>query len=128
MACILQCLDHALSSLARRAAVPVDLRVELPDERLPISVEAAAYFTVCEALTNVAKYAQATRAWVEVERCDGHLMLEVGDDGVGGADFDSGSGLQGLRDRVAAVSGTLNMASRPGAGTVLRARLPIAVP
>jgi signal transduction histidine kinase len=121
-------LDHALSSLARRAAVPVDLRVELPDERLPISVEAAAYFTVCEALTNVAKYAQATRAWVEVERCDGHLMLEVGDDGVGGADFDSGSGLQGLRDRVAAVSGTLDMASRPGAGTVLRARLPIAVP
>jgi signal transduction histidine kinase len=55
-------------------------------------------------------------------------MVEVGDDGVGGADFESGSGLQGLRDRVAAVSGTLDMASRPGAGTVLRARLPIAVP
>ena len=118
-------LEHALSGLANRAAVPVDLRVALPAARLPISVEAAAYFTVCEALTNVAKYAHASRAWVDVQRLGGHLDVEVGDDGVGGADFDSGSGLQGLRDRVAAVSGTLEMASRPGAGTVLRVRLPI---
>jgi PAS domain S-box-containing protein len=118
-------LAHALSSLARRAAVPVELRVALPDERLPIPVEAAAYFTVCEALTNVAKYARASRAWVVAERQDGHLDVEVGDDGVGGADLDAGSGLQGLRDRVAAVSGTLEVASRPGAGTILRARLPI---
>jgi PAS domain S-box-containing protein len=118
-------LEHALSSLAHRATVPVELRVALPAERLPISVEAAAYFTVREALTNIAKYAHASRAWVDVERRDGHLDIEVGDDGVGGADFDSGSGLQGLRDRVAAVSGTLEMASRSGAGTVLRAQLPI---
>jgi PAS domain S-box-containing protein len=118
-------LEHALSSLAHRATVPVELRVALPAERLPISVEAAAYFTVCEALTNIAKYAHASRAWVDVERRDGHLDIEVGDDGVGGTDFDSGSGLQGLRDRVAAVGGTLEMASRSGAGTVLRAQLPI---
>jgi signal transduction histidine kinase len=117
-------LQHALSGLADRAAVPVDLRVALPAERLPISIEAAAYFTVCEALTNVAKYANATRAWVTVERRNGHVDVEVSDDGVGGADLDSGSGLQGLRDRVAAVSGSLELASPPGAGTVLKARLP----
>jgi PAS domain S-box-containing protein len=121
-------LEHALSSLAHRATVPVELRVVLPAERLPISVEAAAYFTVCEALTNVAKYAQASRAWVDVERSDGHLDVAVGDDGVGGADFARGSGLQGLRDRVAAVSGSLELDSRPGAGTVVRARLPIDAP
>jgi PAS domain S-box-containing protein len=121
-------LEHALSGLAHRATVPVELRVALPSVRLPISVEAAAYFTVCEALTNVAKYAQASRAWVDVERSDGHLDVAVRDDGVGGADFACGSGLQGLRDRVAAVSGSLELDSRPGAGTVLRARLPIDVP
>jgi signal transduction histidine kinase len=121
-------LEHALSGLAHRAAVPVDLRVVLPAERLPISVEAAAYFMVCEALTNVAKYAQASRAWIDVERLDGHLDVEVGDNGVGGANAASGSGLQGLRDRVAAVNGTLDMVSGPGTGTVLRARLPIEQP
>ena len=91
-----------------------------------VSIEAAAYFTVCEALTNVAKYASATRAWVTVERRDGHLDVEVGDDGVGGADPSSGSGLLGLRDRIAAVNGTLDIESRPAAGTVLRVRLPVA--
>jgi PAS domain S-box-containing protein len=118
-------LGDALSGLAHRAAVPVDLGVVLPADRLPIPVEAAAYFTVCEALTNVAKYARATQAWVTVERRDGHLDVEVGDDGVGGANFDSGTGLQGLRDRIAAVNGTLDVDSRPGTGTVLRARLPV---
>ncbi len=121
-------LEHALSGLAHRAVVPVDLRVVLPAERLPISVEAAAYFMVCEALTNVAKYARASRVWVDVERCDGHLDVEVGDNGVGGAKAASGSGLQGLRDRVAAVNGTLEMVSGSGTGTVLRARLPIEQP
>jgi PAS domain S-box-containing protein len=120
-------LEDALASLAHRTTVPVDLRVTLSSERLPISVETAAYFTVCEALTNVAKYAQASRAWVEVERRNSHLDVEVGDDGVGGADLHSGSGLQGLRDRVAAVGGVLQMASRPGEGTVLRAQLPVDV-
>jgi signal transduction histidine kinase len=100
--------------------VPVDLAIELPT-RLPMPIEAAAYFTVCEALTNVAKYAGATRAWVTVERRDGHLDVEVGDDGAVGA----GSGLLGLRDRIAAVNGTLEIESPPAAGTVLRARLPV---
>jgi PAS domain S-box-containing protein len=118
-------LKYALSSLANRAAVPVELHAALPSERLPANLEAAAYFTVCEALANVAKHAQASRAWVNVERRDDQLDVEVGDDGVGGADARSGSGLQGLRDRVAAVNGTLAIDSRPGAGTVVRARLPI---
>ena len=118
-------LDDALSGLAYRAAVPIDLHVVLPPDRLPMPVEAAAYFTVCEALTNVAKYARATRAWVRVERRDGHLDVEVRDDGVGGAELSAGSGLQGLRDRIAAVDGTLDIDSRPGAGTSVRARLPV---
>jgi PAS domain S-box-containing protein len=119
-------LEHALSSLALRCSVPVELRIELPTTRLAMPIEAAAYFTVCEALTNVTKYAAATRAWVTVEHHHGHLDIEVGDDGTGGADLNAGSGLQGLRDRVAAVDGTLEIDSRPGTGTVLRARLPMA--
>ena len=118
-------LGHALSSLANRATVPVELNVALPAARLPIRIEAAAYFTVCEALTNVAKYAHATRAWVTVERQNGDLEVVVGDDGVGGAALGSGSGLQGLRDRIAAVNGTLDIESPADSGTVLRARLPV---
>ena len=105
--------------------MPLDLNVVLPAARLPISVEAAAYFTVCEALTNVDKYARATRAWVNVELRDGELHVEIGDDGIGGANLHSGTGLEGLRDRIAAVNGTLDIDSRPDAGTVLRARLPL---
>jgi signal transduction histidine kinase len=104
--------------------VPVELRTTLP-ERLPDAVESAAYFTVCEALTNVAKYANATYAWVTVERRNGQLDVEIGDDGVGGADPSAGSGLQGLRDRIAAVDGTLEVSSRPRKGTVVRAHLPV---
>ncbi len=118
-------LERALTTLADHATVPVELQVALPNPRLARAVEAAAYFTVCEALTNVAKHAHATHAWVNVEPLDGHLGVEVGDDGAGGADRRAGSGLQGLRDRIAAVNGTLTIESRPGAGTVLRARLPI---
>jgi signal transduction histidine kinase len=115
----------ALSSLGHRANVPVKLSVVLSAERLPIGVEAAAYFTVCEALANVDKYAGATHAWVDVQRRNGYLDVEVGDDGVGGADAHDGSGLQGLRDRIAAVNGTLHVHSPRAAGTVLRAQLPI---
>ena len=118
-------LADAVSGLAYRAGVRVELQIRLPADRLPISIEAAAYLTVCEALTNVTKYARATSAWVTVERRDGHIVVEVGDDGVGGAKLDSGSGLQGLRDRIAAVNGTLELDSRPAAGTILRARLPL---
>jgi PAS domain S-box-containing protein len=117
-------LERALSSLADHAPVPVELRAEL-SARLATPVEAAAYFTVAEALTNVAKYARATRAWIDVDECEGCLRVEVGDDGAGGAEIRPGSGLQGLRDRIASVNGTLTIDSRPGAGTILRARLPI---
>ena len=117
-------LQRALTSLADHAPVPVDVRTELP-ERLAIPIEAAAYFTVAEALTNVAKYANANRAWVDVNQREGYLRVEIGDDGAGGADVRPGSGLQGLRDRIAAVNGTLTIDSQPGAGTILRAQLPI---
>jgi PAS domain S-box-containing protein len=117
-------LERALSSLADHAPLPVDIRTELP-ERLAMPIEAAAYFTVAEALTNVAKYAHANRAWVGVDQREGCLRVEIGDDGVGGADVRPGSGLQGLRDRIAAVNGTLTIQTEPGAGTILRACLPI---
>ncbi|HEX5782064.1 MAG TPA: PAS domain-containing protein [Solirubrobacteraceae bacterium] len=117
-------LDHALVALSRRAAVPVELRTALP-ERLPIAVESAAYFMVCEALTNVAKYADASHAWVTVEPRDGDLAVEIGDDGVGGVDPSAGSGLEGLRDRITAVGGTFEITSSPLEGTILRALLPV---
>ena len=117
-------LDYALGALAQRATVPVDLDVRLPG-RLPPAVESAAYFTVCEALTNVAKYASASHAWVTVEHREGELAVEIGDDGVGGVDPRNGSGLQGLRDRVAAIGGTLAIDSPPHAGTLVRACLPV---
>jgi PAS domain S-box-containing protein len=118
-------LGDALAALAARGALPVELELELDAERLPAPVEATAYFVVSEALTNVARHAQATRAWVTVTRRGEGLDVEVGDDGVGGATIGSGSGLQGLRDRVAAVDGALEVYSPPGEGTVLRARLPL---
>ncbi len=117
-------LDAGLESLATRAAVPVELEAYVP-ERLPVAVETAAYFTVSEALTNVAKYAEATHARVGARREDGSLVVEVSDDGVGGADASSGSGLRGLEDRVGAVGGTLEVESPPGRGTVVRARIPL---
>jgi signal transduction histidine kinase len=95
-----------------------------PTGRLPAAVETAAYFVVSEALTNVSKYAHARQATVRVERVDGHLLVEITDDGVGGADAGDGSGLRGLADRVAALSGTLEVVSPPGHGTRLRAQLP----
>jgi PAS domain S-box-containing protein len=118
-------LEGALTSLADHAGVPVELRLALPASRLAGSVEAAAYFMVSEALTNVARYARASRAWVEVSQQERHLAVEVGDDGAGGVALRPGCGLQGLCDRIAAINGTLNIESERGAGTVLRARLPI---
>jgi signal transduction histidine kinase len=95
-----------------------------PGERLPEPVESAAYFVVAEALTNVAKYAHATHARVNVARDDGHLLVEVTDDGVGGADPATGSGLRGLLDRVSSLGGELEVDSRPGRGTTVRATIP----
>jgi signal transduction histidine kinase len=116
-------LRAALEALAGRSPVPVEL-AGMPEERLPPAVEAAAYFVVAEALTNVVKYAQATQARITVERANGHAVVEVLDDGVGGADPDRGSGLRGLADRVAALDGSLSLRSPEGAGTVLRAEIP----
>jgi PAS domain S-box-containing protein len=118
-------LEQALRALGARATVPVEMRVELDGERFPEATESTAYFVVSEALTNVARHAQAERAWVRVERVAGWVELEIGDDGIGGAETGSASGLQGLRDRVAAVNGALEVYSPPGRGTVLRAQLPV---
>ena len=117
-------LDAALSSLAARSPVPVSLRSELGSERPPEQVESAAYFVVAEALTNVARHSGAERAAVAVVRDDGVLVVEVRDDGVGGADAATGSGLGGLRDRVGALGGTLVVESPPGGPTAITAVLP----
>jgi len=116
-------LDPALQVLAARAPLPVTISGGLA-ERLPPAVESAAYFVVMEALTNVAKYASATTAEVTVQRVNGHVTIDIADDGVGGADPASGSGLTGLADRVAALGGWLVVESPPGGGTVVRARMP----
>jgi PAS domain S-box-containing protein len=118
-------LVPALEMLGARAGLPVDLCAEL-EERLPEPVEAAAYYLVAEALTNTSKHARASQVRVGVERVDGRAVVEVADDGVGGADLSSGSGLRGLRDRVEALGGTLEVSSRQGEGTTLTARLPCA--
>ena len=117
-------LDAALSSLAARSPVPVALRSELGDERPPEQVESAAYFVVAEALTNVARHSEATNAAVSVVRDDGVLVIEIRDDGVGGADAQPGSGLAGLRDRVGSLGGTLVVESPPGGPTAITAVLP----
>jgi signal transduction histidine kinase len=119
-----QGLDAALRGLIARAPVPVSV-VALPQDRLPASVETAAYFVIAEALTNVARYAQATAVTVSITRDDGHALVEVRDDGVGGADPTSGSGLRGLSERIAALDGELRVDSPAGRGTALCARLPV---
>jgi signal transduction histidine kinase len=116
-------LDAALETLARRAPLPVELNRD-SHERLPESIELAAYFVVSEALTNVAKYANASHATVSVARGNGKLLVEVADDGVGGADPDNGTGLRGLADRLAVIEGRLEVESLPGAGTTIRAKIP----
>jgi signal transduction histidine kinase len=116
-------LAVALHGLAERAPIPVEL-TQLPNGRLPDPVEAAVYYLVAEAITNVAKYAHATRAAVAVERSDGIATVVVSDDGVGGADPGRGSGLIGLSDRVEALGGRLRVDSPPGGGTRLAAEIP----
>ena len=120
-------LKMALDSLATRSRTPVTVSFEL-DERLPAPIELAAYFVVCEALANVGKYAQAAQASVRVFRADSLVVIEVSDDGIGGADAACGSGLRGLEDRVAAVGGRLRVVSPVGGGTVLAAEMPCEVP
>ena len=117
-------LEPALRALADRTPLPVELDVELED-RLPAPVEAAAYYVAAEALTNVAKHARANAVNVRVSRGNGRAVIEVADDGRGGADA-TGSGLRGLADRVEALAGRLAVTSTAGAGTTLRAEMPCA--
>jgi signal transduction histidine kinase len=118
-------LEPALEALAERAPLPVSLD-QMPAERLPAPVEAAAYFVVAEALTNVVKYADASTAAVRIRRNGSYAVVEVRDDGVGGADPAVGTGLRGLADRLAALDGRLEVHSPPGEGTTVRAEVPCA--
>ncbi len=115
-------LSPALRVLASRAPFPV--AVECPDERLPAAIETAIWFVVSEALTNVAKHAEASRATVRVALGDGRVRVEVADDGRGGAEAGAGSGLGGLMERVAALGGTLTVSGGAGGGTLLAAEFP----
>jgi signal transduction histidine kinase len=116
-------LDAALSALAERAPLPVDVSV-LVNPRPDPTVEAVAYFVVSEALTNVAKHSHAARARVSALRIEDRLVIEVVDDGVGGAHLEAGSGLSGLRDRARSVDGVLTLTSPAGGPTMLRVEMP----
>jgi signal transduction histidine kinase len=118
-------LDAVLEGLASRAPLPVELDAAL-GARLPATIESTAYFVVAEALTNVARYSRATHARVKITRENGRVLVEVSDDGVGGADPAHGSGLRGLLDRIAALDGRLEVDSEPGHGTIVRATIPCA--
>jgi signal transduction histidine kinase len=116
-------LAAALEALAERAPLPVEL-ARVPHDRFPDPIEAAIYYIVAEAITNVAKYAHANQARVSVERSNGIATVLVSDDGIGGAEPTSGSGLVGLADRVEALGGRLRIDSPPGRGTRLTAEIP----
>ncbi|MGA3185120.1 MAG: histidine kinase [Candidatus Dormibacteria bacterium] len=118
-------LGAALESLAENAPVPVTLRTAV-DRRLPDQVEAAAYFAVCEALTNAAKHARATQVSVTARLDGDRLLVEISDDGAGGAEFGGGTGLNGLVDRITALDGQLTLDSPVGGGTRLEVELPCA--
>ena len=115
-------LGPALASLAERSPIPATVAAA-PADRLPARVEETAYYVASEALANAAKHAQATAVTISARRCTGGLVVEVGDDGVGGAD-PNGSGLRGLADRVAALDGHLRVDSPTGRGTRITAELP----
>jgi signal transduction histidine kinase len=118
-------LDVALEQLAARGPVPVRLNVNV-GTRLPERLEVAAFYLVSESLANIGKHAKATSATVEVSRTDGRVVIEIVDDGIGGADTELGSGLRGLADRVEALEGRLRIWSPEGRGTRLRAEIPCA--
>jgi signal transduction histidine kinase len=114
-------LVPALRTLVRRSPVPCALLYE-GEERMPLPIEATAYFLAAEALTNIARHAQASRAEISVELDDGTLTLTIRDDGAGGAT--AGSGLRGMEDRLAAVGGQLEVLSPQGSGTIVRGVMP----
>jgi signal transduction histidine kinase len=117
-------LSAAVEALARRASVPVTLAA-LPDRRLPAQVEAAAYYVAAEALANVAKHAHATAVTVSVKPTDDRLVIDIRDDGAGGARATAGGGLVGLQDRLAALDGLLLVEDSPGTGTCVHAEIPL---
>lgn len=118
-------LEVALEQLAARAPVPVRLSVDV-DGRLPEPLEVAAYYLVAESLANLGKYALASSASIVVSQHDGQVLVEVEDDGVGGADTERGTGLRGLADRIEALDGRLRIWSPSGGGTRVRAEIPCA--
>jgi signal transduction histidine kinase len=120
-------LSPALKALGRRSPVRVKLDMGF-EHRLPDQVEVAAYYTVSEALTNASKHARAARVWVSLQVEDNMLGLSIRDDGVGGADASRGSGLTGLRDRIEALGGKIQLNSPSGAGTLIDVEIPIAGP
>jgi signal transduction histidine kinase len=119
--------DHglavALESVATRATIPVEV-IGATEDRFPEPVELAAFFIVCEALANIARHSEASSALVELERKQAALVVEVTDDGIGGASADTGTGLRGVADRVEALGGRLQVWSPVGEGTRLRAEIP----
>ena len=116
-------LGPALRTLARRSPIPVELQLNT-DSGLPQPIEAAAYYVVSEALTNAAKHSRASAVWVDVETQDGGVRISIRDDGVGGAAPSRGSGLLGLKDRVEALGGEIELDSSSGNGTSLRVAIP----
>jgi signal transduction histidine kinase/uncharacterized protein YhfF len=118
-------LEPALSALATRSPIPVEISA-LPDRRLPEVVEVSVYYLVSEAIANACRYAKATRVGVTVAHERDRVVAEVADDGSGGADMDRGTGLKGLAERLEALDGRLEVVSPPGAGTLLRATIPVA--
>ncbi|MEU1350735.1 sensor domain-containing protein [Streptomyces sp. NPDC005795] len=118
-------LRAAVEDVADRSVVPVDVDFDLTPDRLPEAVETAVYFAVCEALTNVARHSGAGRARVSGRTDRGRLVVEVSDDGVGGADSGGGTGLQGVADRISVLDGHLLLSSPPGGPTVFRLQVPM---
>jgi PAS domain S-box-containing protein len=117
-------LGPALKALARRSGIPVEIDLRC-DRRVADGIEVAAYYVASEALTNAAKHAEASRVWIAVHLDEATLYLSIRDDGLGGADASRGSGLIGLRDRVEALGGTIDVASPPGSGTRLDVEIPL---
>ena len=120
--------DHGLAAAARalatKATIPVTVNAN--GQRFPAPVETAGYYLIAEALTNISRYAQASRAWITIAAVARHARIEVGDDGIGGADPTVGTGLAGLSDRIGALDGTFFVESEPGKGTTITAEIPCA--
>jgi signal transduction histidine kinase len=117
-------LNGAIQALVLAVPIPVEATIDLPEARLALPVESAAYFAVAEALTNVVKHSEASTAWIQVHLADGKLSIVVGDDGIGGADPEQGTGLRGIERRLAAFDGTLRVSSPPGGPTLVTMEVP----